>query len=58
MISPRLETKDGAGALDVLERLAERVAKGELELELKVTQPDEADRAIDVTPEPKAAHSR
>ncbi len=45
-----LEPKEGAGALDILERLAERVAKGELELELKVSRPDEADRAIDVTP--------
>ncbi len=53
-----LEPKEGAGALDVLERLADRVAKGELELELRVSRPDPADRAIDVTPEPEPAHSR
>ena len=29
-----------SGALDVLERLAERVAKGELSLELRVTRPE------------------
>lgn len=45
-----LEPKEGAGALDVLERLADRVVRGELELELRVSRPDAAERAIDVTP--------
>ena len=49
---------EGATSLDILERLAERVAKGELELELKVSRPDEADRAIDVTPEPEPSQRR
>ncbi len=46
-----LEPKDGAGALDVLERLAERVARGELSLELKVSRDNPAERTIDVAPE-------
>ncbi len=45
-----LEPKEGAGALDVLERLAERVARGELSLELKVSRDNPAERTIDVTP--------
>ncbi len=45
-----LEPKEGASALDVLERLADRVVRGELELELRVSRPDAAERAIDVTP--------
>ncbi len=44
------EPKEGAGALDVLERLADRVVRGDLELELRVSRPDAAERAIDVTP--------
>ncbi len=45
-----LEPKEGAGALDVLERLADRVAKGELELELRVSRPNASEEAVDVTP--------
>ncbi len=41
---------EGATSLDILERLADRVAKGELELKLEVSQPDAAERAVDVTP--------
>ena len=49
-----LEPKEGAGALDVLERLAERVARGELSLELKVSRDNPAERTIDVAPEDEA----
>ena len=45
-----LEPKEGAGALDVLERLAERVARGEVELKLEVTRRDASEEAVDVTP--------
>ncbi len=45
-----LEPKGGAGALDVLERLADRVARGELELKLEVTRRDASEEAVDVTP--------
>ncbi len=47
------EPKEGAGALDVLERLAERVARGEVELKLEVTRRDASEEAVDVTPKGK-----
>ncbi len=45
-----LEPKEGPSALDVLERLADRVAKGEVELKLEVTRRDASEEAVDVTP--------